>query len=159
MNEEKASNENKMSDGGQERALIGVKVWKSSQKWSAQRSAVRSIGWLGVWTALEHDIDGVIEPCRRLQVPPTQTCIELLLIQREQVKNRKAHVPSLLFQRVAKSRPHSATPMVPPNEHAAEPGCELLVAGQIVLAQSAHTEQLPLGRRDKSEREAVGVHV
>jgi hypothetical protein len=36
-------NETKMSDGGRGRALIGVKVWKLSQKWSVQRSAVRSI--------------------------------------------------------------------------------------------------------------------
>jgi hypothetical protein len=36
-----------MSDGGRERASLGVEVWKSSQKWSAQRSAVRSIAWLG----------------------------------------------------------------------------------------------------------------
>jgi hypothetical protein len=41
-----ASNENKMSDGGRERASLGVGVLKSSQKWSAQRSAVRSIAWL-----------------------------------------------------------------------------------------------------------------
>ena len=40
------SNENKMSDGGRERASLGVKVWKSSQNWSAQRSAVRSIALL-----------------------------------------------------------------------------------------------------------------
>src|ERR1051325_328631 len=40
-------NENKMSDGGRERASLGVGWWKSSQKWSAQRSAVRSIAWLG----------------------------------------------------------------------------------------------------------------
>src|SRR5689334_14196292 len=40
------SNENKMSDGGRGRVSIGVEVWKSSQKWSAQRSAVRSIAWL-----------------------------------------------------------------------------------------------------------------
>ncbi|MEY2495727.1 MAG: hypothetical protein QOD12_2725 [Verrucomicrobiota bacterium] len=39
-------NENKMSDGGRGRALLGVKVWKPSQKWSVQRSAVRSIAWL-----------------------------------------------------------------------------------------------------------------
>src|SRR6476646_8318771 len=42
------SNENKMSDGGRERASLGVKVWKSSQKWSVRRSAVRSIAWLGL---------------------------------------------------------------------------------------------------------------
>jgi len=35
-----------MSDGGRERASLGVEVWKSSQKWSVQRSAVRSIAWL-----------------------------------------------------------------------------------------------------------------
>jgi hypothetical protein len=37
-----------MSDGGRERASLVVKVWKSSQEWSVQRSAVRSIAWLGV---------------------------------------------------------------------------------------------------------------
>ena len=47
-----ASNENKMSDGGRGRASLGVEVWKSSQKWSAQRSAVRSIAWLGLFIAL-----------------------------------------------------------------------------------------------------------
>jgi len=41
-------NENKMSDGGRGRASLGVKVWKSSQKWSVRRSAVRSIAWLGL---------------------------------------------------------------------------------------------------------------
>ena len=42
------SNENKMSDGGRGRASLAVEVWKSSQKWSVQRSAVRSIAWLGL---------------------------------------------------------------------------------------------------------------
>ena len=37
-----------MSDGGPERALLGVRVWTLSRKWSAQRSAVRSIAWLDV---------------------------------------------------------------------------------------------------------------
>src|SRR5438067_11336778 len=41
-------NENKMSDDGRDRASLGVKVWKSSQKWSVRRSAVRSIAWLGL---------------------------------------------------------------------------------------------------------------
>src|SRR4051794_39103807 len=40
------SNENKMSDGGRERASLGVEVWKSSQELSVRRSAVRSIAWL-----------------------------------------------------------------------------------------------------------------
>jgi hypothetical protein len=38
-------NEIKMSDGGRGRASCGVKVWKSSHKWSAQQSAVRSIAF------------------------------------------------------------------------------------------------------------------
>jgi hypothetical protein len=42
------SNENKMSDGGRERASLGLKVRKLSQKWNVQRSAVRSIAWLDV---------------------------------------------------------------------------------------------------------------
>ena len=36
-----------MSDGGRERPSRGMEVWKSSQKQSVQRSAVRSIAWLG----------------------------------------------------------------------------------------------------------------
>jgi hypothetical protein len=35
-----------MSDGERDCAVLGVEVWKSSQKWSAQRSDVRSIAWL-----------------------------------------------------------------------------------------------------------------
>src|SRR5207237_317339 len=46
-------NENKMSDGGQERASLGVEVRKSSQEWSVQRSAVRSIAWLGLFTFVD----------------------------------------------------------------------------------------------------------
>jgi hypothetical protein len=49
-----------MSDGGRERAVLGVEVWRSSQKWSVQRSAsllanafgVRSIAWLDVGVAI-----------------------------------------------------------------------------------------------------------
>src|SRR5215468_8868188 len=48
------SNENKMSDGGRDRASLGIKAWKSSQKFTAQRSAVRSIGWLGVCGLADH---------------------------------------------------------------------------------------------------------
>src|SRR5207237_6871987 len=47
-----APNENKMSDGGRERAPLGVEMWKSSQKWSVQRSAVRSIAWLDADVAI-----------------------------------------------------------------------------------------------------------
>ncbi len=43
-----------MSDGGRERASFGVNVWKSSQKWSAQRSAVRSIAWLDARVQSSH---------------------------------------------------------------------------------------------------------
>src|SRR2546427_12670865 len=45
---EQRPNENKMSDGGRGRALLGVKVRKSSQKWSVRWSAIRSIAWLGL---------------------------------------------------------------------------------------------------------------
>jgi hypothetical protein len=47
------SNENKMSDGGRGRVSLAVKVWKSSQEWSAQRSVVRSIAWLDRIMSLE----------------------------------------------------------------------------------------------------------
>jgi hypothetical protein len=48
----KSSNENKMSDGGRERPPVGVVVWKSSQKWGVQRSAVRSIAWLDLFASM-----------------------------------------------------------------------------------------------------------
>jgi hypothetical protein len=35
-----------MSDGGRARPSLGVEMWKPSQKWSEQRSAVRSIAGL-----------------------------------------------------------------------------------------------------------------
>jgi len=41
-----------MSDGGRERASIEVKAWKSSQEWSVQRSAVRSIAWLDAFVVI-----------------------------------------------------------------------------------------------------------
>jgi len=44
-----SSNETKMSDGGRGRASLGVEMWKSSQKSSVRRFAVRSIAWLGVF--------------------------------------------------------------------------------------------------------------
>jgi hypothetical protein len=47
-------NETEMSDGGRWRALLGVKVSKSSQKWSVQRSDVRSIAWLDGWCGERH---------------------------------------------------------------------------------------------------------
>lgn len=53
------SNENKMSDGGRGRASRGVEMWKSSQKWSVQRSAVRSIAWLGQSTFIAPDSPAV----------------------------------------------------------------------------------------------------
>jgi len=48
-----------MSDGGRERASLGVKEWKSFQKWSVQRSAVRSIPWLGRSTFIAPDSPAV----------------------------------------------------------------------------------------------------
>ncbi len=46
-----------MSDGGRERASIGLKVWNSFQKWSVRRSAVRSIAWLDDLITLERVCD------------------------------------------------------------------------------------------------------
>src|SRR5215471_14873014 len=43
-----------MSDGGRARSSLGVGVWKSSQKRSARRSAVRSIAWLGACGLADH---------------------------------------------------------------------------------------------------------
>src|SRR5205823_10349769 len=57
------SNENKISDGGRGRTSLGVEVWKSSQKWSVRRSAVRFIAWLGVF-ACSGDLN---DPIIRLQ--------------------------------------------------------------------------------------------
>ncbi len=42
-----------MSNGGRHRASVGMKVWKSSQKWSVRRSAVRSIAWLDPFAIMD----------------------------------------------------------------------------------------------------------
>jgi hypothetical protein len=48
-----------MSDGGPGRALLEVEMSKSSQEWSVQRSAVRSIAWLDLKLAgLEGEASG-----------------------------------------------------------------------------------------------------
>src|SRR5205085_7875624 len=65
------SNENKMSDGGQGRASLGLEIWESSQKLNAQRSAVRSIAWLDGWQpfGLELLVSGdrtICTPCRKI---------------------------------------------------------------------------------------------
>jgi hypothetical protein len=46
-----------MSDGGRHRASLGVKRWKSSQKWSVRRSAIDSKGRT-IWIADAHRGDG-----------------------------------------------------------------------------------------------------
>src|SRR5882724_1282265 len=66
-----ASNENKMSDGGRERASLEIEVWKSSQKWSVQRSAVRSIAWLG--------------RCH-ISVEPVELLIEIPILRRNPIE-------------------------------------------------------------------------
>jgi hypothetical protein len=48
-----------MSDGGRDRALLGVEVWKSCQKWSVRLSAVRSIAWLGLGSSREESSDDI----------------------------------------------------------------------------------------------------
>ena len=61
------SNEKEMSDGGREGASLRVEVWKSSQKWSGQRSAVRSIAWLDLVTICDD---------RRFESPLTMDSLE-----------------------------------------------------------------------------------
>ena len=56
-----------MSDGGRERASLGGKVWKSSQKWSVRRSAVRSIAWLDVLCAVKSR-PNILRPLERFSL-------------------------------------------------------------------------------------------
>ena len=53
-----------MSDGGRGRASLGMEVWKPSQKWSAQRSAVRSIAWLDARVASMCSVESPYLFCR-----------------------------------------------------------------------------------------------
>src|SRR6516225_9991276 len=55
-----------MSDGGRGRASIGVKVWKSSQKLSVRRSAVRSVAWLGLCVREYGNAHAHLGRCRNL---------------------------------------------------------------------------------------------
>src|SRR5260370_40327626 len=60
-------NENKMSDGGRDSASFGLGVWESSQKWSVQRSAVRSIAWLDVLCAVKSR-PNILRPLERFSL-------------------------------------------------------------------------------------------
>ena len=52
-----------MSDGGQSCGVsLGLEVVKSSQKWDARRSAVRSIAWLGLSRGMQGWGLKIIEP-------------------------------------------------------------------------------------------------
>jgi len=42
-----------MSDGGRWPASLGTEMSKSSQNWSVQQSAVRSIAWLDLFESME----------------------------------------------------------------------------------------------------------
>src|SRR5262245_65723953 len=46
-------NEKEVSYRHQQRTVLGGKVWKSSQRWSARRSAVRSVAWLDAFVMLD----------------------------------------------------------------------------------------------------------
>ena len=67
-------NATKMSDGGRDRAQLGVEVVKSSQKWSVQRSAVRSIAWLDLYRAVMSCAQAKtqIEPTTTAKISPTR---------------------------------------------------------------------------------------
>jgi hypothetical protein len=49
-----------MGDGGRNRDSLGVKVWESSQNVNAERSAVRSIAWLGVGRLLRNRLASLL---------------------------------------------------------------------------------------------------
>lgn len=90
---------------------------------------------------------------------PTQTPVKPLLIQRKQVENWKAYSPSLLLQRMTKSRTNPAAAMLRPDEYSPEPWRELLVAGQIVRAQRTRAKKLLASKGDERERQLLGLHV
>ncbi len=54
-----------MSDGGRGRVSLAVEMWKSSQEWRAQRSAVRSIAWLD-GSGAQNASHQALTPTRRL---------------------------------------------------------------------------------------------
>jgi hypothetical protein len=56
-----------MSDGGRGRASLGGELWKSSQKWSVRRSAVRSIAWLDVLCAVKSR-PNILRPLERFSL-------------------------------------------------------------------------------------------
>ena len=58
-----------MSDGGRDRALLALEVWKSSQKWSEWRSAVRSIAWLGLLHTT--DVDSLADTTEKIPLQTT----------------------------------------------------------------------------------------
>src|SRR6476619_7665866 len=72
VNLEEGPNENKMSDGGRDRASLEMGVWKSSQKWSVQRSAVRSIAWLDLFTGIKKGRPRPLGSYRRPQRRPRE---------------------------------------------------------------------------------------
>ena len=60
-------NEKEMSAGGQGSASLGGEMWKSSQKWSVRRSAVRSIAWLDVLCAAKSR-PNILRPLERFSL-------------------------------------------------------------------------------------------
>jgi hypothetical protein len=73
-----------MSEGGRGRVSLGVGVWKSSQKWSVQRSAVRSIAWLNLRQPMaERDYQQHQEKFNRVESDPKNgKCPPTLLPER-----------------------------------------------------------------------------
>src|SRR5262252_3739769 len=56
-----------MSDDGQGRVSLGGEMWKSSQKWSVRRSAVRFIAWLDVLCAVKSR-PNILRPLERFSL-------------------------------------------------------------------------------------------
>ena len=80
-----SSNENKMSDGGRGRPSLGVEGWKSSQKLIVQRSAVRSIAWLGLGVSMSPYVESRLQDkkhqcAKRDANGPVRLYVELALV-------------------------------------------------------------------------------
>jgi hypothetical protein len=79
-----SSNENKMSDGGRERGLLGVKAWKSYQMWSVQRSVVRSIAWLGLFACSVEEYGflgrGRCGKLHEIPFPVAANCVQVAVV-------------------------------------------------------------------------------
>jgi hypothetical protein len=101
-----------MSDGGRDRASLGVGVRKSSHEWSVRRSAVRSIAWLDVWRNSELDNDKIKVPKNNGEV-----CRSPLVVK------ASAYEPATIGLPLAADGDDSGRPQTLPTEAASGANC------------------------------------